>query len=57
MLDIEEHLEQNLLSAGATEVDGENNHLKMLRYWAVVMISTSCQDVNFHKSLGMMWRS
>jgi hypothetical protein len=41
VLGTEEHLEQNLLSAGAIGVDGENNHLKMLGYWAVVMISTS----------------
>lgn len=32
VLGTEEHLEQNLLSAGAIGVDGENNHLKMLGY-------------------------
>ena len=32
MLDEEEHLEQNLLSAGAIGMDGENDHLKMLGY-------------------------
>ena len=40
MLDEEEHLEQNLLSAGAIRMDGENNDHKMLRYLPVIMIFT-----------------
>ena len=31
MLGTEEHLKQNLLSADAIRVDGENYHLKMLK--------------------------
>ena len=45
MLGTEEHLEQNRLAAGAIRVDGENNHLKMLGYWAVVMISTYLANI------------
>ena len=41
MLDEEEHLEQNLLSAGAIGMDGENNQLKMLRCSRVIVIFTS----------------
>ena len=39
VLETEEHSEQNLLSAGAIQVAGANNHLKMLGYQAAVMIS------------------
>ena len=38
MLDEEEHLDQNLLSAGAIGMDGENNQLKMLRCSVVIVI-------------------
>jgi hypothetical protein len=41
VLGTEENLKQNLLFADAIRLDGENNPLKMLGYWAVVMISTS----------------
>jgi len=41
VLDEEEHLEQNLLFAGAIGMDGENNQLKMLRCSRVIVIFTS----------------
>ena len=40
MLDEEEHLEQNLLSAGAIGVTGENSHLSILGSLTVFMIFT-----------------
>ena len=45
MLDEEEHLEQNLLSAGAIGMDGENNQLKMLRCSRVIVIFTSLANI------------
>jgi len=41
VLDEEEHLEQNLLSAGAIGMDGENNQLKMLGCSRVIVIFIS----------------
>jgi hypothetical protein len=41
VLDQEEHLEQNLLSAGAIGMDGENNQLKMLGCSPVIVIFTA----------------
>ena len=45
MLDVEEHLEQNLLSAGTIGMDGENNQLKMWGCSRVIVIFISLATV------------
>ena len=45
MLDQEEHLEQNLLSASAIGMDGENNQLKMLGCSPVIVIFTALAKI------------